>query len=416
MVLQARAKLNLTLKILGRRPDGYHDIESVVQSVDLCDRITLRTCSPVYAGRSGQEIDIKVTCNDTSIPTGRGNLAVEAVLALANFVGLRASAETDACPPASVEMEADPRASVEMDADPGVSVETDACPRASVEIEADPRASVEIDMEKRIPVAAGLGGGSADAAAVLIGLNHLWRLGLGERELMAVGESLGADIPFCVTGGTGVIRGKGERIELLPTPDDLWFVVVTLPERVSTAQAYTTFDQLTETTGAYDAGSYDLAVDATDVTSGMVRALRAGEVQDIAGRLTNDLEYSAVSIVPQIARAKEALLAAGAVGVGMSGSGPTVFGIADSREKAETICDTLRLTSSGGALEQVSSYDVPKLSSSGGTPKQASSACAKEQASSGGTFAIGAFKEVFVCRAVSQGVAYARVPDAGAGH
>lgn len=386
MVLQARAKLNLTLKILGRRPDGYHDIESVVQSVDLCDRITLRTCSPVYAGRSGQEIDITVTCNDTSIPTGRGNLAVEAVLALANFVGLRASAETDACP--------------------RVSVETDACPRASV----------EIDMGKRIPVAAGLGGGSADAAAVLIGLNHLWRLGLGERELMAVGESLGADIPFCVTGGTGVIRGKGERIELLPTPDDLWFVVVTLPERVSTAQAYTTFDQLTETTGAYDAGSYDLAVDATDVTSGMVRALRAGEVQDIAGRLTNDLEYSAVSIVPQIARAKEALLAAGAVGVGMSGSGPTVFGIADSREKAETICDTLRLTSSGGALEQVSSYDVPKLSSSGGTPKQASSACAKEQASSGGTFAIGAFKEVFVCRAVSQGVAYARVPDAGAGH
>jgi hypothetical protein len=123
-----------------------------------------------------------------------------------------------------------------------------------------------------------------------------------------------------------------------------------------------------------------------------------------------------VSIVPQIARAKEALLAAGAVGVGMSGSGPTVFGIADSREKAEAICDTLRLTSSGGALEQVSSYDVPKLSSSGGTPKQASSACAKEQASSGGTFAIGAFKEVFVCRAVSQGVAYARVPDAGAGH
>ena len=386
MVLQARAKLNLTLKILGRRPDGYHDIESVVQSVDLCDRITLRTCSPVYAGRSGQEIDIKVTCNDTSIPTGRGNLAVEAVLALANFVGLRASAETDACPPASVEMEA------------------------------DPRASVEIDMVNRIPVAAGLGGGSADAAAVLIGLNHLWRLGLGERELMAVGESLGADIPFCVTGGTGVIRGKGERIELLPTPDDLWFVVVTLPERVSTAQAYTTFDQLTETTGAYDAGSYDLAVDATDVTSGMVRALRAGEVQDIAGRLTNDLEYSAVSIVPQIARAKEALLAAGAVGVGMSGSGPTVFGIADSREKAEAICDTLRLTSSGGALEQVSSYDVPKLSSSGGTPKQASSACAKEQASSGGTFAIGAFKEVFVCRAVSQGVAYARVPDAGARH
>lgn len=386
MVLQARAKLNLTLKILGRRPDGYHDIESVVQSVDLCDRITLRTCSPVYAGRSGQEIDIKVTCNDASIPTGRGNLAVEAALALANFVGLRASVESDAGPRASVE--------------------TDACPRASV----------EMDMEKRIPVAAGLGGGSADAAAVLIGLNHLWKLGLGRRELMAVGESLGADIPFCVTGGTGIIRGKGERIELLPTPDDLWFVVVTLSDRISAAQAYTRFDQLTETAGAYDADSCDTSVDVIDVTSRMVRAVRAGEVQDIANWLTNDLECPAVSIVPQIARAKEALLAAGAVGVGMSGSGPTVFGIADSREKAEAICDTLKSTSSGGALEQVSSYDVPKLSLSGGTPKQASSACAKEQVSSGGTFAIGAFKEVFVCKAVSQGVAYARVPDAGAGH
>lgn len=369
MVLQARAKLNLTLKILGRRPDGYHDIESVVQSIDLCDRITLRTYSPVCVGRSGEEIDIKVTCNDTSIPTGRGNLAVEAVLALANFVGLRAS--------------------------------------------------VEIDMEKRIPVAAGLGGGSADAAAVLIGLNHLWKLGLGKRELMAVGESLGADIPFCVTGGTGIIRGKGERIELLPTPDDLWFVVVALPERVSTAQAYTRFDQLADTTGAYDAGSYDTAFDVTDVASGMVRAFRAGKAQDIAGKLTNDLECAAMSIVPQIARAKEALLAAGAIGTGMSGSGPTVFGIADSKEKAEAICSTLKLSSYGVALEPVSSYDAPKLSSSGGTPKQVSSCCAREQASSalaqgqaspGSTFAGGAFKDVFVCRAVPQGVAYARVP------
>lgn len=243
-------------------------------------------------------------------------------------------------------------------------------------------------MEKRIPVAAGLGGGSADAAAVLIGLNHLWKLGLGKRELMAVGESLGADIPFCVTGGTGIIRGKGERIELLPTPDDLWFVVVTLSEKVSTAQAYARFDQLTETTGACGAGSYDTAFDVTDVTSYMVRALRAGEAQDIAGRLANDLECSAVSIVPSISYAKEVLLAAGAVGVGMSGSGPTVFGIADSREKAEAICGALKL----------------------------SSACAQEQASPGSAFASGAFKEVFVCKAVPQGVAYARVPGAGAGH
>jgi len=328
MALEARAKLNLTLKILRRRPDGYHDIESVVQSIDLCDRIFLRTGSPVCVGRSGEEADIKLTCNDPSIPLVRGNLAMDAALALAKFAGLRAS--------------------------------------------------VEIKMEKRIPVAAGLGGGSADAAAVLTGLNHLWKLGLGKRELMAVGESLGADIPFCILGGTGIIREKGEQIELLPTPDELWFVIVTLPDRVNTTRAYARFDQLTETTGARDAGfcdagSYDTAVHVTDVTSGMVRALGAGRVQDIADRLTNDLERSAISIVPSIARAKEALLAAGAVGVGMSGSGPTVFGIADSRTKAEAICGALKLSS-------------------------------------------GAFKEVFVCKAVPQGVACARVPDAGAGH
>jgi 4-diphosphocytidyl-2-C-methyl-D-erythritol kinase len=220
IVLQARAKLNLTLKILGRRPDGYHDIESVAQSIDLCDRISLGTSPPVCVGRSDEEASIKVACNDMTIPAGRGNLAVDAALALAEFAGLKAS--------------------------------------------------VEINMEKRIPVAAGLGGGSADAAAVLTGLNHLWQLGLSTRELMAVGESLGADIPFCVTGGTGIIRGKGERIESLQTPLDLWFVILTLPERISAAQAYERFDQLAETGGAYDTGSHDTDVDATRATSALL--------------------------------------------------------------------------------------------------------------------------------------------------
>jgi 4-diphosphocytidyl-2-C-methyl-D-erythritol kinase len=340
MVLQARAKLNLTLKILGLRPDGYHNIESVVQSIDLCDRVSLRTCAPVLAGGSDEEADIKVTCNDLSIPTGRGNLAVEAVIALAKFAGLKAS--------------------------------------------------VEINMEKGIPIAAGLGGGSADAAAILIGLNRLWKLGLGTQELMAVGESLGADIPFCVSGGTGIIQGKGERIELLPTPDNLWFVIVTLADRISTAQAYARFDQLAETTGAYDAGSCETEVNVTDVTSRMVRALRSGKVQDIADGLTNDLERCAISIVPSIIRVKEALIAAGAVGVGMSGSGPTVFGIADSRAKAEAISASLKQSSSGSMPEQVSPH------------------CASTPVSSDCAFVSRAFKEVFVCQGVPQGVTCAQ--------
>lgn len=339
MILKARAKLNLTLKVLGVRPDGYHDIESVVQSIDLCDRISLKTGSPVPAERGSKETDIKVTCDDTSIPGGRGNLAVDAALALARFAGLKAS--------------------------------------------------VEMNIEKGIPVAAGLGGGSADAAAVLIGLNHLWQLGLCPAELMAVGEELGADIPFCIAGGTGIIRGKGERVESLPTPDDLWFIVVTLPEKISTAWAYAKFDELAQTTGAYitdaydphayatddyagdacDAAgtydtddfnvggtnvyvtdAYDTSVAATCATSKMIRAMRTGKAQDIAERLSdaNDLEPAAISIIPSIADLKQALLAAGSAGVGMSGSGPTVFGLTDSRENAQEILGALERMSKGG--------------------------------------------------------------------
>mgnify|MGYP000895444813 FL=1 len=286
-VLQAHAKLNLTLKILGQRPDGYHDIESVVQSIELCDRISVKTSSPVPVQRGKQEIDVKLTCNDPSIPAGRGNLAVDAAFTLAEFAGLRAS--------------------------------------------------VEINIEKGIPVAAGLAGGSADAAAVLVGLNDLWQLGLSKGELMTVGEKLGADIPFCVVGGTGIIRGKGERVESLPTPNDLWFVVMPLPERIGAAQAYTRFDRLTEAVGGSGA-----TPDASDVTSRMIQAIRAGRIRGIADVLTNDLERAAVSMAPSVAGAKQALLTAGALGVGMSGSGPTVFGLADSRMKAEEIRSVLQ--------------------------------------------------------------------------
>jgi len=324
MILQAQAKLNLTLNILGKRTDGYHDIESVVQSIDLFDRIYLKTGLPVPVRRGNEEINIKVTCNDTSIPMGRGNLAVDAACALAEFAGLRAS--------------------------------------------------VEINIEKGIPVAAGLGGGSADAAAVLVGLNQLWRLNLSPSELMVVGERLGADIPFCVKGGTGIIRGKGEIVESLPTPCDLWFVVVILQDRISTAQAYAAFDRLAETTGVYDA-----ALNVADVTSRMVQSIRAGKVENIAGCLTNALEQAALSIVPSIAGVKHILLAQGAAGVGMSGSGPTVFAIADSRAKAEAIRAALTWASCGGR---------PKVTSSGGASVSR------------------VIKEVFVCQAISWGVAY----------
>lgn len=367
MILQAQAKLNLTLEILGKRPDGYHDIESVVQSIDLCDRISLKTCPPVRVRRGCEGIDVKVTCNDTSIPRGRGNLVVDAACALAEFAGLRAS--------------------------------------------------MEINIEKRIPVAAGLGGGSADAAAVLVGLNHLWQLGLGASELMAVGERLGADIPFCVKGGTGIIRGKGEVVESLPTPEDLWFVVVTLQDAISTAQAYARFDQLAEISRAYDAGARntnvydtdvcDTSVKATDVTLRMVQAIRKGRVQDIAEELTNSLEQAAVVSVPSIVGVKQTLLAQGAVGAGMSGSGPTVFGLAVSKAKAEAICNALKRQASFGVLPDPASCGKGiNAALCLDAPDEASGNRRLKQTLPYGVSVSGVIKEVFVCQAVPWGVAY----------
>ena len=332
LVLEAQAKLNLSLGILGKRHDGYHDIESVVQSIDVYDGIFIRTGPPVPVGSGSRETDIMLTCDDTSIPTGRGNLAFDAALALAEF--------------------------------------------------ADLAASVEIRLEKGIPISSGLGGGSADAAAVLLGLNHLWQLGLGQKELMVVGERLGADVPFCIIGGTGVIRGKGERVEPLPTRDDLWFVIVTLHGRISAAQAYAVYDQLAGSRVSPHV-SPDVSSDVSpdDMMSApcaaleMIQAIKAGTVRDVACRLTNDLERAAVSIVPSIVEAKQALLTAGSLGVGMSGSGPTVFGIADSRKRAEQIRSALEgARSAPGSVSNNSPINR------------------------------GLFKGVLVCQAVSDGV------------
>ncbi|NLS44857.1 MAG: 4-(cytidine 5'-diphospho)-2-C-methyl-D-erythritol kinase [Firmicutes bacterium] len=286
IILKAQAKLNLTLRVLGARPDGFHNIESVVQSVDLHDQIYLRTGSPNYSRGGLKETDIRLTCNNLDIPRDRSNLATGAALALSKLLQVRAP--------------------------------------------------IEINITKGIPVGAGLGGGSADAAALLVGLNRLWGANLCPDGLMSVGESLGADIPFCIKGGTGVIRGKGEQVESLPTPDNLWFVISTPPVKISTACVYNKFNESTMGTGVYDPFA-----ETNDITSRISRAITEGNIQSIPSRLINHLEPAALTIAPEIAEAKQVLFAAGATRIGMSGSGPTVFGITDSRAEAEKISDAV---------------------------------------------------------------------------
>lgn len=182
--LQAFAKVNLALDVTGLRPDGYHEVSMVMQSVRLADTLRIK--------EEGQ--DIRVTSSNPMLPTGPDNLVYKAVESLRRLVG--------------------------------------------------PTPGVHIHIDKAIPVAAGLGGGSTDAAGVLVGLNQLWDLRLSQEQLEQCGLSLGADVPFCIQGGTAWAQGIGERLTPLPIREGIWLVLVKLPLSVSTARVYREWDHL----------------------------------------------------------------------------------------------------------------------------------------------------------------------------
>lgn len=274
LVLLARAKINLTLDILGRRPDGYHEIETVMQSVTLSDRIILR--------RTGQG-GVAVESSDLSLPRGRNNLACRAAEAFFRTAGI---------------------------ANPGISVRID----------------------KRIPVAAGLAGGSADAAAVIRGLDRLFGTQLDEPRLLEAGLSVGADVPFCLTGGTRLARGIGERLECTGALPACALVIVKPLESVSTAAAYAAFDRLP-------------SVRRPD-TRAMLAALEAGDLTAVAAGVCNVFEQS--ERLPSVERIRDQMRRDGAMGVCMSGSGPSVYGI--YADEAQAGSSAAHLRQSSGAV------------------------------------------------------------------
>ncbi|HEY8417254.1 MAG TPA: 4-(cytidine 5'-diphospho)-2-C-methyl-D-erythritol kinase, partial [Limnochordales bacterium] len=302
--LEAPAKLNLTLEVNGRRADGYHYIESVMQAIDLTDRVDLVPT----AGRT------VVYCTGADgVPTDETNLAARAVEAL------RAAAR-------------------------------------------DPESlgGFEIRIHKRIPVAAGLGGGSTNAAAALIGANALWGLGFDQETLARIGARLGADVPFCLYGGTAVARGIGEVLSPVPAAAPLAGVVVNPGFPVSTADVYRTYDELYAATagknGARVAGlvgaSPGGAAGATPETprflpgasgraEAMAQALQRHDVEAVARLLHNDLEPAAVRLYPAVAELRRQVLEAGALGAVMCGSGPSVFGLAADADHAEELAGRL---------------------------------------------------------------------------
>lgn len=259
----ARAKINLTLDVLGKRPDGYHEVEMVMQSIELHD----------YLEFSPDRRDISLTVEGGHLSAGPDNLVCRAAELI----------------------------------------------RRRCEI----RAGVKIRLVKAIPVAAGLGGGSADAAAALKALNELWETGLSLSDLMSLGEQLGSDVPFCLLGGTALARGRGELLEQLPPCPGLGLVLVKPRFSVSTASVYR----------AYTPGATVKRPDNQD----MVGAIRSRDINRIAQNLANALESVTIRMHPEIEQIKAKLVRAGALGVLMSGSGPTVFGVAADIKDAAAI-------------------------------------------------------------------------------
>lgn len=252
LTVKAYAKLNLSLDITGKREDGYHLMDMVTQSVTLYDELTL-----VRSKKPG----IAISTMSRFLPRDERNSAYKAAVRLARYAGLEPS--------------------------------------------------LEIHIKKRIPTQAGMGGGSADAAAVLAGLNEMWELGLDEARLLEIGESVGADVPFCLTGGAARVKGIGELLEPLPALTDAWFVVMMPPHGHSTRELFSRFD------GAGDCVRPD--------TDKMVSAMVRNDVPHTAVLLKNVFETFEKD--ETTARYKALLLKYGALGASLTGTGAAVFGV-----------------------------------------------------------------------------------------
>jgi 4-diphosphocytidyl-2-C-methyl-D-erythritol kinase len=257
ITLKAPAKVNYLLDVIRRRPDGYHDLRMVMQRINLCDDIIITlTETP----------EISVTCGKNGVPDGPGNIAWRAADTL---LGMSGSAR-----------------------------------------------GVNISITKNIPVAAGLGGGSSDAASVLMGINELLGLGFSSQRLMEIGVKLGADVPFFIFKKTALAEGIGEALTAMPAMPAAWVLLVNPGVHVSTAWVYknlqlTNGRELNKIPDSYR------------------------DLKDVCSIFANDLESVTISSFPVIAEIKNAMLQNNALGAMMSGSGPTVFGLYRNKETAE---------------------------------------------------------------------------------
>ena len=282
--IQANAKINLTLDILGTRPDGYHEVAMVMQETGLCDMVNLEM----------RDKGIELTLDRADLPADETNLAYRA---------------------------------------------------AKLFLESQKLANgVAIDIQKRIPIAAGLAGGSTDAAAVLLGMNKLFEAGLSENELCVLGEKLGSDVPFCICGGTMLASGRGEVLTRLPAMPECYIVLAKPKVSVSTAWAYKTYDEQ--------------GADRHPDNKAIIAALKDRNLKDICKNLGNVLEDVTRRAHSEIDEYKKIMLQNGAMAAMMSGSGPTVFALTESAETASKIASAMRQRADIEAVHIVKSVNT----------------------------------------------------------
>lgn len=281
--VRAPAKVNPFLAVRGLRDDGYHELVTVLQTVALSDLLDLRLSADggrMHHPTSGGKVRLELSHDaDGTVPAGADNLVMRAAVALADLVGL---AITDDAP-----------------------------------------VLTSITLSKRIPVAGGMAGGSTDAAAALVGLNELWGAELSRGKLLEVAAGLGADVPFCIAGGTALASGTGTGLAAVLSRGRFDWVVCTAAEQLSTPDVYRAWDE-------HCAPGEDEADD-------VLTAIAAGDPELLGPALHNDLQPAAEVLLPRLRADRKALLDAGALGALLSGSGPTLLALAADPDDAQRI-------------------------------------------------------------------------------
>ncbi|MGX7263640.1 4-(cytidine 5'-diphospho)-2-C-methyl-D-erythritol kinase [Enterococcus crotali] len=268
IIEKAPAKINLGLDALYKRQDGYHELEMIMASVDLADRLTFELLP---------KNEIVIETNSSFLPVDKRNHVYQAAELLKNTFDLNQG--------------------------------------------------VKIYIEKRIPVAAGLAGGSSDCAATLRGLNRLWNLGLSLEELAELGSKIGSDVPYCIHGGTAFVTGRGEKIEFLPSMPQCWVVLVKPKMSVSTSSIFSSL-------------SFN-SIQHPDIT-GLKRAVETDDYQLMTTKIGNALEGVTIKRHPVIQQIKDRMMKYGADASLMSGSGPTVFALCEKKTRAQRIYNGLK--------------------------------------------------------------------------